>query len=627
MKFYKDSFRKIRNSKKHSRGFLAGQLDISASALCSWETGRRNPKEENVRSLAEFYHIPVNEISDLKELSFCKQYKMSQKDIFWNKLTSHNSTLPDNFRKIINLIQSELTHLPEYLEDTSLKIYAILTAIDIPIYLKSSSGVFVTGNKAFHKCVKLDFNTITNGITEEELPGLTEKESKDNYTEDILLLAGKKNPYKNQKGFMLGSNNTKNAKISKQLIYDNNKISGLVVTYIDITEIVNKGLKLDVFHESLVKNDHFGLILKEEDKKNYIEFSIKAEKILTYTKSEFLLNPSLWKEIIHPDDRPRILKENKEAKKKHEKHENEFRILTKSRKVKWIREIFVSVKNAITHKDCYVYIFSDITKEVKQKEINDLAGDLINTELQQGLWCYRVDADEFIFFNKGHEDNYGYTKKEQIEMDFFEDIVHPDDRDWLNEKKSGILIEIDKVKKGSKLNYKQKNTFRIIHGKTKRIRWIEESIKWVYRYNILYALGISKDVTDEIESRENEKLLMEIMNNHQDFFWISKKSKNIPDSYKFISSNNVIEEIVGIKKEQLIFPCLDWRNNILEEDRAEASKWADKSYKINNNVPNFKDYRIKNPLTKKTYWVRDHILKYKDIYYGYVSKINHKKES
>ena len=39
-----------------------------------------------------------------------------------------------------------------------------------------------------------------------------------------------------------------------------------------------------------------------------------------------------------------------------------------------------------------------------------------------------------------------------------------------------------------------------------------------------------EDVTEETESRENEKLLMEIMNNHQDFFWISGKSKDKPDN-------------------------------------------------------------------------------------------------
>ena len=55
------------------------------------------------------------------------------------------------------------------------KIYAILTAIDIPIYLKNSSGVFVTGNKAFHNAVKLDYNLIINGITEENMPELNKK--------------------------------------------------------------------------------------------------------------------------------------------------------------------------------------------------------------------------------------------------------------------------------------------------------------------------------------------------------------------------------------------------------------------------------------------------------------------
>ena len=108
----------------------------------------------------------------------------------------------------------------------------------------------------------------------------------------------------------------------------------------------------------------------------------------------------MWREIIHPNDRSRIIKEIEEANRLHTKYEHEYRILTKNNKIKWIKENFINVKNKVTHKYCYVGIFSDITKEVKQKEIDDLVENLINTELQQGLWCYNENDQKFIFFQQ-----------------------------------------------------------------------------------------------------------------------------------------------------------------------------------------------------------------------------------
>ena len=48
--------------KRVSKRFVARQLGISYSALCSYEYGERNPSDEVKVKLSEFYDVPIGQL-------------------------------------------------------------------------------------------------------------------------------------------------------------------------------------------------------------------------------------------------------------------------------------------------------------------------------------------------------------------------------------------------------------------------------------------------------------------------------------------------------------------------------------------------------------------------------------
>lgn len=65
MKFYRDLFITLRESKQMTQEMLAKAIGVSQQAIQSWENGKNNPKPANVYAAAGVLCIPVSDISDL----------------------------------------------------------------------------------------------------------------------------------------------------------------------------------------------------------------------------------------------------------------------------------------------------------------------------------------------------------------------------------------------------------------------------------------------------------------------------------------------------------------------------------------------------------------------------------
>ena len=64
----------------------------------------------------------------------------------------------------------------------------------------------------------------------------------------------------------------------------------------------------------------------------------QIETVLGFTVSEWLTNPQLWRERIHPDDRERALAEDERARSTGEPLSCEYRILAKDGRTVWVRD-------------------------------------------------------------------------------------------------------------------------------------------------------------------------------------------------------------------------------------------------------------------------------------------------
>jgi len=510
MNFYGNNLKQIRVKSKLSRKQVANLADISEHSLRAWEIETRIPKETDIRMLADFFKVSVTEISDLTDINIKKQYQ-SKENEFWDKFVSNDNSMINELADSINYFNEKFSQLPKCIEDASSKVYHILSSVDVPVYVKDSQGKFLTANNSFHKLIGSDFSELVHGLTETDISQIPFLKAKKNYLEDIELIS-KEISYKDKIGpYFLDEGNF--LKATKKIVRDiDNNVTGLVATFVDITKLKQQQLSLDLFHSSLMQNQHYGIMFKEilpEGKANYLAFNKKAEEILDWKLEDLKqnhINPRI--KTIHPDDCNRIISESDKAKlnKKLKPQLWKYRIIKKNKEIRWIRES-MSFYQAGDRKFYFIH-FSDITEEVKSKEMQDLTQEFFNIELQHGLWCYNENEHKFIFFNKSHEDNYGYTIKEQMEMNFYKDIVYPDDVDWLYRIRIGYANELKELRKLNKIiNYEKIDIFRIIHGKTKEIRWIKESLKWVVKNNVLYSMCISEDITIEKAKEEEIKQL------------------------------------------------------------------------------------------------------------------------
>lgn len=105
--------------------------------------------------------------------------------------------------------------------------------------------------------------------------------------------------------------------------------------------------------------------LSVESRTTYI--SPQIEKMLGYSQNEFLNDPSLWVEIIFPEDRERVLAENLRTTKTHEKFSMEYRLIAKNGNIVWAKDEAILVYDEKGRPQYWLGVWSDITS-IKESE-------------------------------------------------------------------------------------------------------------------------------------------------------------------------------------------------------------------------------------------------------------------
>ena len=92
-------------------------------------------------------------------------------------------------------------------------------------------------------------------------------------------------------------------------------------------------------YKSLLESIPITTYINSPDVMAYTEYvSSQVEKLLGYSRDDFLKDPEFWKKIIHPEDRDRVLLANEQTATTEEPFETEYRLLTKDGRVIWVRD-------------------------------------------------------------------------------------------------------------------------------------------------------------------------------------------------------------------------------------------------------------------------------------------------
>ena len=92
-------------------------------------------------------------------------------------------------------------------------------------------------------------------------------------------------------------------------------------------------------YEALVKQIPAVVYVDADDEVSSALFmSSQVEEMLGYTQEEWLEDPDLWVELLHPEDRGRVLAEANRTRTTGEPFEAEYRLITRDGRTVWVHD-------------------------------------------------------------------------------------------------------------------------------------------------------------------------------------------------------------------------------------------------------------------------------------------------
>jgi len=98
-----------------------------------------------------------------------------------------------------------------------------------------------------------------------------------------------------------------------------------------------------------------------EDRSSNLYTSPQIEALLGFTVEQWRVDPALWVDRIHEDDRERVLEEQRESLRTGEPFRTEYRLLAADGREVWIRDEAVLVRGAEQHPPFWRGVMTDIT--------------------------------------------------------------------------------------------------------------------------------------------------------------------------------------------------------------------------------------------------------------------------
>jgi PAS domain S-box-containing protein len=98
-----------------------------------------------------------------------------------------------------------------------------------------------------------------------------------------------------------------------------------------------------------------------------VYISPKYEELLGYTPEERQARPTLWRELLHPNDRERVLEAEQGASDERPFSED-YRMIARDGRVVWVHDVTVPIRDASGEILCYQGVLYDITEQKRAEQ-------------------------------------------------------------------------------------------------------------------------------------------------------------------------------------------------------------------------------------------------------------------
>ncbi len=159
----------------------------------------------------------------------------------------------------------------------------------------------------------------------------------------------------------------------------------------------------------------------------------KIEELTGVSASEWMAHPDTWVKLIHPDDRDRVLLENRKTERTGERFEIEYRFLRPDGSIVWVRDTALLVERDGAW-PVWQGVIEDITArreaEARQREAETRYRHLVE-RIPAVVYIDAVDEiATAVYISPQYEALTGYTPEERLaEPGLWVQMLHPDDRE------------------------------------------------------------------------------------------------------------------------------------------------------------------------------------------------------
>jgi PAS domain S-box-containing protein len=188
---------------------------------------------------------------------------------------------------------------------------------------------------------------------------------------------------------------------------------------------MNKALQLAEEKYRTVADFTFGWEFWIDINDRIVYCSPSCERITGYKSSEFVNDPMLLLNIVHPEDIKTFIRHKyMESKAKEANHGIQYRIITKAGDTKWVSHECCPIYNAAGEFIGNRGSNKDITRRKKMEQLLRMSNQkykLLSENITDGIFIYKNNGIEYI--NKAVSNILGYEKKELAGLKFTQFVL------------------------------------------------------------------------------------------------------------------------------------------------------------------------------------------------------------
>jgi PAS domain S-box-containing protein len=273
----------------------------------------------------------------------------------------------------------------------------------------------------------------------------------------------------------------------------------------------------------------------------YVGPQIEAQS--GYPPQAFVEDPELWIKLLHPEDRERVLAEDRRTDEIGEPFRMEYRQIARDGRVVWIRDEAVLVRDEYGRPRFWQGVMYDITDRKRTEKALQESEQHFRAIFEQavvGMVQGELDGG-WIRVNDRFCEILGYTRQELLRVDF-QDILLPEDLERDLERRGAGMSD------GESRGYSEEKRIRRKNGS---MAWINLTVSLIYSSSEpQYFVAVVEDITERREAEEalgrNEILYRSaVEQTAENIFLVDIETKSI------LATNDALSRSLGYAPEEL----------------------------------------------------------------------------